>query len=248
MINKRIVFIGVLLIVGIIGIWYMKKSQCREYQPGRVIILNGPSASGKSSIQKELVKLFDTPYLLVGIDNFFVGVLPQQFVMGPIPRVKTPEDVVMTGVASHDEHGPLFTLHVGPAGRKVIAGMHAAIAAYARQGNNVIVDYILYEPEWLHELVCMLDGIQVYFVGVDISLTTLEERERVRATSPVGHARSHYDSVHAHDRYDLRINTGITSALECAQSIKKYIDSGVEPQAFDYLRKQFSCNAVCVCC
>ena len=43
---------------------------------GTIIILNGPSASGKSSIQEEFCKLMSELWLKIGLDNFFVGVLP----------------------------------------------------------------------------------------------------------------------------------------------------------------------------
>lgn len=214
--------------------FYMNKSTdaCSK---GTIIILNGASASGKSSIQREFTNASRDLWLKVGIDNFFVGLLPEKFIMGPLPEDLMPEEVVMKGIPSTDDRGPLFTLIVGPAGQKVIAGMHRAIAAYASQGNNVIVDYIAYENAWLKDLAQVLKNYNVYLVGVDIPLDVLEQREKARATSPVGHARSHYDTVHAYGVYDIRVDTSKQSAAECAQAIKDFIASNPKPEAFKKL-------------
>ena len=221
-----------------IGFYSFYASKPTSASPkGTIIVLNGASASGKSSIQREFANMSRQLWLKVGIDNFFVGLLPEKFIMGPLPEDLKPEEVVMKGIPSTDDRGPLFTLIVGPAGQKVIAGMHRAIAAYASQGNNVIVDYIAYENAWLKDLANVLKDYTVYFVGVDIPLDVLEQREKVRATSPVGHARSHYDSVHAHGVYDLRVDTSKKTAVECAQAIKDFIAANSRPEAFKKLIK-----------
>lgn len=233
--NKYII-LSVMLALGVIGAYtFHAKKSAPLISKGTIIILNGASASGKSSIQKEFANMSRELWLKVGIDNFFVGLLPEKFIMGPLPEDLKPEEVVMKGIPSTDDRGPLFTLIVGPAGQKVIKGMHRAIAAYASRENNVIVDYIAYEKEWINDLAHVLKDYTVYFVGVDIPLDVLEQREKARATSPVGHARSHYDTVHAHGIYDLRVDTSKLSAVECAQAIKDFIAANHEPEAFKKL-------------
>lgn len=218
-------------------LFFSLKTSQQNCHRSSIVILNGPSASGKSTVAKEFTKLFTKPYLKIGIDNFFVGVLPEQFVMGPVPKPETPDDVVMQGISSQDKNGnPLFTLYVGPAGQKVISGMHHAIAAYASQGNNVIVDYIAYEPAWVQELVNVLQDCDVYFIGIDIPLAVLEEREKSRATSPRGHARSHYDTVHADYEYDLRLDTSLLTGAQAAAALKEYIQTHA-PKAFKHMKK-----------
>ena len=90
--------------------------------------------------------------------------------------------------------------------------MHRAIAAYANTGNNVVVDYIKYEPEWLPDIQNALHGIKVIWVGVTANLESIEQREKKRGTSPEGHARSHYHTVHQGITYDLMINTRFFNA------------------------------------
>jgi chloramphenicol 3-O phosphotransferase len=118
----------------------------------------------------------------------------------------------------------IVPLKIGPAGHKIIFGMHRAIAAYAKAGNNLIVDYIQYDPCWRRDLEQALKGIQVYYVKVDAPLSVIEEREKARNTSPVGHARSHYGTVHQGMVYDLEIDSSKMIPEESAALILRTID------------------------
>lgn len=208
-------------------------------EAGMVIILNGPSASGKTSMQKELQKLFSSPYLGIGLDSFFVGVLPERFVVGPALPTDIDPALVMKGEVSADTEGNrLFHLFIGSVGDKVMRGMHHAIAAYARQGNSCIVDYITYKKEWIPDLCAALRGVKVYFVGVDCPLDVLEAREKARGRSFVeGHARSHWQTVHEgiEYAYDLRVNTHDLTAEQCAYKIYDFIMQNPHPKGFKKL-------------
>lgn len=200
---------------------------------GRVIVLNGPSVAGKSSIQRALQERFLEPHLAMGIDSMLVGMMPARYFTG----AAADRHEVLWGEASSDGSGaPLFTLRMGPKGRRLVSGMHHAVAAFAERGSSVIVDYILYEPEWLDELSERLRPLVAYFVGVRIPLEILEARERQRGTSPAGHARSHYHQVHAHGIYDLEVDSSTASAEACAATIADYVDSHPHPRAFELLR------------
>jgi chloramphenicol 3-O phosphotransferase len=186
---------------------------------GTVIILNGPSSVGKTSIIKAFQAKQSAPWLSTGIDNFFVGVLPPKFYLEDQPEHR----LVMHGVASEDKEGKLFTLDIGPEGQKVIKGMHRAIAVYAHAGNNVIVDYIQYDPAWIADLKEALHGVKTIWVGVTASLASIQQREKKRGTSPEGHARSHYHTVHQGITYDLMIDTDVVSPEQSADQIIKFL-------------------------
>ncbi len=197
-IKSRIVISAVLFLF-FAGVFIVRNCMVHTSGYGTVIILNGTSAVGKSTIMRAFQAKRVEPWLGIGIDNFFVGVLPPKFYMEDKPE----HHMVMRGIASEDEQGKLFTLHIGAEGQKVIKGMHGAIAAYAKAGNNVIVDYIMYDPAWHADLMNALSDVNVVTVGVTAALPVIEERERVRATSPQGHARSVYATVHQGWDYDL---------------------------------------------
>ena len=90
------------------------------------------------------------------------------------------------------------------------------------------------------ELVGALKGIKVYYIGLKYPLKVIEEREKKRATSPVGHARSHYETVHSFDNYDLVIKNPKLSAEEIARKIQKYIDKNPQPKSFVNFLKSFN--------
>ena len=89
----------------------------------------------------------------------------------------------------------------------------------------MVVDYILYDRHWLRDLAHCTRDCRTYWVGCDIDLATLEQRERARATSPVGHARSHYDTVHGTGNYDLRVNLTSATPVAVAQTILQHVDT-----------------------
>ncbi|HVW99926.1 MAG TPA: hypothetical protein VHA52_05780, partial [Candidatus Babeliaceae bacterium] len=196
-----------------------------KIKPGTIILLNGPSAAGKSTTQKKLQDLLKEPYLKMGIDRFFVGVIPERYFKGPLSDMPIDNNTMMEGVSAKDAQGnPLFVLKIGDDGQRVISGMHHAFASYAKAGNNLIVDYILYYEEWIPELVNALKGLRVYMIGIKPSLAILEEREKLRGTSPIGHARSHYDTVHNGMIYDLELDTSSMTADEAALKIKEFLE------------------------
>jgi chloramphenicol 3-O-phosphotransferase len=197
--------------------------QKKTHLTGTVIILNGPSVSGKSSIQKEFQKLMmPNAWFKLGLDNLFDN---------PMPEITTEnisfwqhKNAIRWIETTKDATGnPVVTLFVGPEGEKVALAMNSAIAAYAANGCNVIVDYISYEPAWLSDLEKKLKDFKTYYVAVQIPLEVLEQREATRSTSPKGHARSHYAMVYGTKKYDLTVHTDTMSATEIAQELKKMI-------------------------
>jgi chloramphenicol 3-O-phosphotransferase len=217
---KLIVGIITLLTFFALGYWYFIRNQ----YSGTIIILNGPSGSGKTSIQKEFQKLMmPNLWIKVGIDNLFDAPMPDITLenlqywqsQNPIRWVET----------TQDNHGnKVVTLFVGQQGKNVAYGMNSAIADYAKNGCNVIVDYIAYEQDWFSDLRKKCAGIKTYYIAVDIPLDVLEQREEARGTSPKGHARSHYSSVYGNFKYDLRVNSHQNTAQEIANQLKRLIE------------------------
>jgi len=215
--SKYLVY-GTSLVVTLLFIGaYMNKSNL--VKSGTVIILNGPSSVGKSSIIKAFQEKQNTPWLGTGIDHLYVGVIPPSWLDD-----KPEHHAIMTIETSEDKDGKKIVKAVfGPEGQKVIKGMHQAIAAYANSGNNVIVDYIKYDPAWIEDFKKALSGIKVIWVGINASLESIEQREKKRGTSPEGHARSHYDTVHQGIDYDLMLNTDSLTPEQGADQIIEFI-------------------------
>jgi len=105
-----------------------------EGQVGRVILLNGTSSSGKTTLVRALQATLPDPWLEIGIDRF-VFALPKAYLDQPlwseVFRYVRPEG---------RDDGP-FRIETGPLGRRLVAGMHRTVAALANSGLDVIVDH-----------------------------------------------------------------------------------------------------------
>lgn len=196
---------------------------------GTIIILNGPSSVGKSSIQKKIQKLFEQPYLRMGLDD--LAFLPIRYISvnGPIPPA---DQGIWLDTTQKDGH-QVVTIHYGVVAQAMMKGIHRTFASFAAAGNNIVVDYILYDPAWLADLVHTLKGLTVYFIGVNAPLSVIEEREKQRGNRLFGHARSHYNTVHKGLVYDLEIDSSSLTPEESALAIKKFIEECPYPKAFN---------------
>ena len=204
----------------ILYFFYFSKKNKRS---GAVIILNGPSASGKSSIQKEFQALMMPKlWIKVGIDTLFDQPMPD-ITLENLAYWQSSNAIRWVESTVDKDQNNIITLYVGAEGENVAYGMNSAIAAYAKSGCNVIVDYIAYKKEWIDDLQQQLKDIKTYWIKVALPLDVIEAREAARGTSPKGHARSHYDSVYWNIAYDLEVNSGQNSALEIAEKIKEFI-------------------------
>jgi chloramphenicol 3-O phosphotransferase len=100
---------------------------------GAVIFLNGTSSSGKTSTVRALQDALEPPFLEMALDRL-IFMLPARYLRPPLW-----DDVL--GKATWP----------GTTGRTLFAGMHHAIAAAARLGNNIIADHVLTEEQWITE-------------------------------------------------------------------------------------------------
>jgi chloramphenicol 3-O phosphotransferase len=151
---------------------------------------------------------------------------------GPLPDItpdnleywQTKNAIRWVTTTKDKDNNNVIPLFIGDQGDKVAYGMNSAIFAYAQNGNNVIVDYIAYKKEWLDDLRKKKpENINIYYIKVNIPLEILEQREKNRGTSPVGHARSHYDIIDWDISYDLEIDSGTESPEQIAEKIKTFI-------------------------
>lgn len=218
---KHFLFLTTALILIFFGIYTYTYRSARS---GTVIILNGPSAAGKSSIQREFQHLMMPKlWIKLGIDNLFDKPMPD-ITMENLSYWQSQNDIRWVETSKDAESNNVITLFTGVDGDKVAYGMNSAIVAYAESGCDVIVDYIAYKSEWIGDLQKKLRGIKTVWVKVEIPLQALEAREAARGTSPKGHARSHYDLVHWDIAYDFILNSGNDSSVDLAKKLKEFIE------------------------
>ncbi|ULH14147.1 chloramphenicol phosphotransferase CPT family protein (plasmid) [Deinococcus sp. KNUC1210] len=165
-------------------------------RPGCIILLNGASSAGKSTLCRALQAQIDEPFLQYSLDFFMFGheVLPQR----------------------RHEGGAFAWQALRP---KVFEGFFACLPALAGAGNNLVVDFIVETPQQLRRLVHHLALFDVYYVGVHCPLPELERRERQRGDRGIGDARRDLETVHSFSSYDFEIDSSRAPDLAAARII-----------------------------
>ena len=202
---------------------------------GNIIFLNGTSSSGKTSIVKALQEIMEGYYIGTGIDHF-LDAAPD--------KIHTSSD----GINPSTSEGFLWIypngdkrvseLRVGPVAFKLWTGMHAAVAALASKGNDVIIDDVIFDSRVLKEAVNTLHAFNALFVGVRCPFEIAEQREQARGNRTQGLVKAHYDLVHSHGIYDFEVDTSILTATECAIQIKNRLQNGMPPDALQRLHNK----------
>jgi chloramphenicol 3-O phosphotransferase len=176
----------------------------------RIVLLNGAGSVGKSSIAKALQAIATEPFLHVQMDAF-LNMLPERF-------INHSDGFIFNAVDDNGE--PQIIIIPGPVGERAMRGMRRAIAALAREGNNLILDDVILGNQ-MTEYAALLADFELLVVGVFAPLDVLEARERARGDRMIGLARWQFDRVHAGKVYDLEVDTGSATPMECAMRIKE---------------------------
>ena len=181
--------------------------------PGKIILLDGPSSSGKSTLAKGLQAKLDEPFWHFSIDHLNAAdVLPKA-------RIKNGE-------------------FLWPALRpQFFDGFHRCLPALAEAGHNLIVEHIVETEEWMHRLLRLLGQLDVFFVRVHCPLPELERRELERGNRRIGEARTDYETTHAFAVYDFDVD----STLPLDRNVEALIAAWKmrwRPSAFDRMAQR----------
>jgi chloramphenicol 3-O phosphotransferase len=188
-------------------------------KPGTILLVNGTSSSGKTSLVRAIQDLLPEPFLEAGIDKF-IWMLPKRYLDRPL------WDAVL-GRA----------VEAGRFGHALVAGMHQAIAALSQSGLNVVADHVLVEPAWARQCADLFADLPAYLVGIRCPLEVLEARERSRRDRTLGQARAQFDRIHRHARYDLELDTSRLDPSECARQVQARLQT--PPSALRAMREAF---------
>lgn len=189
-----------------------------------VIFLNGCTSSGKSSIAIALQAQLTAPYLRMGIDDAFATV--------PLKYHQNTDGFYF----DRDERG-LVRLNMGPVGQSVLRAHRHAAAAAARSGVNIILDEVLLSRDMLADWIELLEGLDVFMIGVRCELDELERREVARGDRLAGQARGQFELVHTGVVYDIEVETTSSDAETAAAAIAARVEGGGRGNAIRRMRE-----------
>lgn len=175
---------------------------------GKIILINGASSSGKSTLARQLQRKLPIPFWHFSFDH-----LRDSNVL-PMARILS---------------GEIDWQTMRPA---VFDGFHRCLPVLVEAGNNLIIDHIIENETWMLDLVQLLAGLDVFFVGIHCPLPELERRERERGDRRIGEARTDYQVIHSFTEYDLEID----SMQPCQANVNTIMNNWKvrqPPSAFD---------------
>jgi len=169
----------------------------------QVIVLNGGSSSGKSTIARCLQAILPRPWISLSVDDL-VAALPAS----------------MTETGAGIAFGPDGAVTVDHSFDEIQAAWLAGVAAMARAGARVIFDDVFLGGGASQERTREhLAGLDVLWVGVRCDPSIATGRERARGDRVAGMAAAQTEIVHHGVVYDVEVDTSRTESLDCARVI-----------------------------
>jgi chloramphenicol 3-O phosphotransferase len=191
-------------------------------RPGRILVLNGTSSAGKSTLARILQDRWTGPLLDAGLDRH-LAMLPRRYLGAAWPEVYR--------YRYHDD-GTIAEIGMGPVGDRLYRGMHRAVAALARSGTDVVADHVLLDRSSAVDLARAVAGLPAVLVGVRLEEPHLSERERSRGDRTLGQAAAQLAAVHAHGPYDVEVDTARLTPDDAAEVILSWLADG-RPSALE---------------
>ena len=150
---------------------------------GKVILVNGASSAGKSTLAQALQLALPVPFWHISIDHLIgANILP--------PRRNDGSEFEWSRMR------PSF-----------FDGFHRCLPALADTGNNLIVEHIIETDEWRESLRQLLNHLDVFVVGLHCPLNELERRELERGDRQMGSAKTDFLTIHQLCTYDLELSS-----------------------------------------
>jgi len=157
----------------------------------QIVLLNGPSSSGKSTLSKALQSCIEKStgahYEIVSIDD----------------HMKLRED---EKIYEDDVY-------------EISADICNTALAHLSLAPGVIIDHVITSERIFWELKEMLHGYKLLLVQVTCPLEVLLQRETARKNRHIGSAESSYTYLYPKEGYHLTVDTHQMSSEECAAKI-----------------------------
>ena len=167
-----------------------------------VVVLNGTSSSGKTTIARAFQELAPGLFLNFSIDSILYA-LPS-----------SARDRITNGADFSDLNIP-----------NLVRAYYSCVRQLLDLGHDLVIDNAVtasYQAEALREAV---EGHRVLMVGLDCSAEILAQRERERGDRRAGMAVAQHARIHTLLQYDLMIDSASESAHDAAAKIAAALQS-----------------------
>lgn len=171
----------------------------------KIILLNGPSSAGKSTISKALKKQLDKigKTKIISIDDYLE--------------------------ASTDE--PFWEDDV----YEIMPNMCADIVAFAQEDYHIVIDHVITSQRIYESMLPSFQGHKVLKVFVSCTPALLRQREAQRKDRFVGSAETSLEYLYPKTGYDIRIDSGKLTPEQSATEILTCLNLTIRPFQTDDL-------------
>lgn len=185
-----------------------------------VVVLNGTSSAGKTSIARLLGAWSSEPLVYSGIDVALMSIPMHLHGHPEGPHfVKTDAGVV---------------IKLGPQALSIVSAWLRAEAELVRAGHGLVLDEVFLSPQHVASFVRAFAGARVWMIGVVCDEEVAVAREAARGDREPGLARGTASIVHQHVEYDLVVDTTTEPGEEVVRRVLSFIATST-PSAFDRL-------------
>jgi chloramphenicol 3-O phosphotransferase len=192
-----------------------------------IIVLNGTSSSGKTSIAKRLQEKYPEILLLYGLDTMVQTAFPEKCDYPPY------DEQAIQATSMEKDGQQILKLHVSPYMYPVYETAVQFYRMLSELGYHLIVDEVLFDTHRITPFFEILSNEKVYFIGVKPEKDVVIKWEQERGDRMPGLAAGLYDEVyHPLFTYDLTLDTGILTPDESAEIIIRYIEKTPHPEGF----------------
>jgi chloramphenicol 3-O phosphotransferase len=172
-----------------------------------VIVLNGASSSGKTSLGRCLQQQLGPGWLLLGVDDLLRALLPAG------------DDSALFAVSADGR------VQVTEEFRRAEGAWYAGLAEMARSARGLLVDEVLLDGDSSQaRLAVALGGLAVVWVGVVCDKAVGVQREQSRGDRAPGMHVEQRERVHRDVRYDHIVDTTTQSPDKAAAALVRALD------------------------
>jgi len=160
-------------------------------EPQEIVLLNGPSSAGKSTLsyelQKQIKNSLNLNYSIVSIDDYM---------QSDIDGKRCKDDIL-----------------------KISGDMCKQVIKDLKKHDGVIIDHLITSEKIFKQLEEMLSEYAILLVLVTAPLTTLQEREAERGNRYSGLAEDTYENLFPRFGYDITVDTCFLSTKTASLKI-----------------------------
>ena len=191
-----------------------------------IVLINGPSSSGKSTLIDLLVKKSNKEYIKVAFDDILylihkINWSKQLLSIIGENKFKNKKEYFYYNDESN-QNTNLYRIKFNNSYTELLYSMHSFWKILIDNDFNIIIDHIFLYENWYRDFSSKINIHNCINIGTFCDVNILNQREINRGDRPLGVAERSSQLVHNHKiEYDLKLNTDKMNIEDCSNYVFK---------------------------